>query len=71
MTRTFTSQGSAEPFPELQSWRIAHDLRLAEQKAEFDAQWDKLLADNPKFAAALPELDEIAGFYAMYVGLPA
>lgn len=41
------------------------------QKARFDAAWEKLLLDNPKFAAVLPQLDELAGFYATHAGVPA
>lgn len=52
---------------ELQTWRIANDLRLAEQQAAADAEYAKLLADNPTFAAHIPALEELAGFYAAAV----
>lgn len=34
-----------------------------EAKARQDANWAKLCADNPRFVAILPQLDELAGFY--------
>jgi len=34
-----------------------------EAKARQDANWSKLCADNPRFVAILPQLDELAGFY--------
>ncbi len=39
-----------------------HQLRVANAAAA-DAAWEKQCADNPKFVAVLPQLDELAGFY--------
>jgi hypothetical protein len=52
---------------ELSAWRIANDLRIAQQRAAADAEYEKLLADNPVFAAHIPALEKLAGFYAAAV----
>lgn len=52
---------------ELSAWRIANDLRIENNKAAADAAYEKLLADNPGFAAVIPQLEELAGVYAAAV----
>jgi hypothetical protein len=52
---------------ELQTWRIANDLHRAQQRDAFEAKYQKMLADNPAFAANIPALEELAGVYAVAV----
>ncbi len=47
----------------------AREIGRRDRKAAMDASYAKMLADNPGFAAVIPQLDELAGVYAVGAGV--